>query len=44
MTEEQEKLLDSSVELGKLANQADLYADLLDDTQRGGRRRSATII
>lgn len=30
MTEEQEKLLDSSVELGKLANQADLYADLLD--------------
>ncbi|MCR1897212.1 hypothetical protein NSA02_10460 [Ligilactobacillus murinus] len=30
MTEEQEKLLDISVELGKLANQADLYADLLD--------------
>lgn len=30
MTEEQEKLLDSSIELDKLANQADLYADLLD--------------
>ncbi len=30
MTEEQEKLLDSSVELGKLANQAYLYSELLD--------------
>lgn len=39
MTEEQEKLLDISIELGELANQADLYADLLDayimDLRRG---------
>lgn len=48
MTEEQEKLLNSSIELGKLANQADLYADLLDayimDLKRGEPTAQAYLI
>lgn len=48
MTEEQEKLLDISIELGELANQADLYADLLDayimDLRRGEPTAQAYLI
>lgn len=48
MTEEQEKLLDISIELGELANQADLYADLLDayimDLRRGEPTAQAYLV
>lgn len=48
MTEEQEKLLDISIELDKLANQADLYAELLDayimDLKRGEPTAQAYLI